>query len=247
MNHDHMGYISKLGISITTLSTVSLILLNRAFYTGYFSAFGVSAGVISVDMKDLLSPKYLIMEYMFCVLLGYLIIFETKRNQGSILNNEGISTDSATASAEEDLNSQKGQTLFAKKWIYLALLYLVGFLIWTLFFTQNWSALFITGFLVSLGMMLYFSLGSPSVGKRVIYSTFIIGFILNFIVIVGYTSGMKSPTQATFITQNGKVIKDSRYIYANSQTYFVMEKGEDKTLTGIPRSQVQEVSIYKNK
>lgn len=238
MNQDHLGYITKLGISITTISTISLIVLNRSFYFGYFIGFEINPAVIPVEMKDLLTPQLLILAKVTNFVFGYLFVLE--------LYQWGILKYRDKPKNKHLPEPRLKMTVFEHLVSIGALLYFVGVLAVCIVF-QNWSPFLIGLILFCLGMMLYFALDCISIQIRMFSLIFIICSILLIESIDGYFDARKSQTLATIITQNGETIKDSRYLYANSQTYFIMKKDEEKILICIPRSQVLEVSIYEKK
>lgn len=234
MDQDHLGYITKLGISITTISTISLIALNRSYYFGYFIGFEINPTVIHVEMRDLLTPNLLMLVRVFNFVLGYLLVLELYRWGILKHTNKSISSQpQAKLSTLENLAS-----IGALFYFILALTITIA--------SQNWAPFLVGTILVFLGMMFYVALDFVSLHLKLFSIIIIACLLLTIESIDGYIAAGKSQTRATINTQRGDVIKDSQYIYSNSQTYFVIKKGAEKTLTCIPRSQVLEASIFEH-
>lgn len=224
MNQDHFAQLSKLGITITSFVTLSLLFINKAYYAGVFWASNVNTSLISIDMRDLLNPHKVIMEHGFIIAMGYLGAHELQKVRSPQGGRASVGVKVVTG------------------FIFMFCLTSPVFLL----FYGSLTNVYFSVFLVVLGIALYYVLEINDLVIKLMGIGLLAGTVMLTFFYEGYQTNKSQNTEATISMINGKII-NSKYLYANSQTYFVIEKGKQEVLTCIPRSQIQEVSVFEIK
>ncbi|QDV20658.1 hypothetical protein Pan153_53340 [Gimesia panareensis] len=239
MDDDHLSEITKIGISVSSILTVSLILLNRAFYYGFFFSFGATiAQSISVDMRDLLTPQIVVVSKFTAFLFGYLFAYECIRDRRVKRVNETRGIHNVGTSNSENRKP------FYEKYVHIVLFSLIIIAMVFSFAMQEIMPFAFGLTLNILGFLFYHSLKLFSVQIRWYSAGLLVCLALFVTFFDGVLKGSQSKVRATIQTVNEEIIENAKYIYANSESFFIVRKKDSNKLSCIPRSQVREIMIY---